>query len=531
MYTIGIDFGTLSARAVLVDTLTGEVASSHACAYPHGVLTESLPTGEPLPADWALQHPADYLYALRDAVTGVTAASGVRADEVCGLALDVTASTLMPTDAELTPLCLTEAFAGEKHAWVKLWKHHGAQRDADRITERFPDRLSTYGGRANAEWAIPKIMETLREAPDMYRAAARFIEAGDWLVSRLTGCETRALCAAGFKYFYDPIAGVYPGAAFFAALDPALADLQEKLGPAPVRQEKCAGHLTREAAEWLGLTENTAVAPAHVDAHAGISAAGCVSEGQLLMNIGTSSCHMLLSDRQVAVKGISGSVPDGAFTGTVCYEAGQSAVGDSFEWALSAFGGDAGHAEMTARAEKLRPGESGLIALDWLGGNRSVLANADLTGLILGLTPRTKPGEIYRALLESTAFGARRILEAFTDAGLPVDSAVAAGGISRKNSLLTQIYADVLGLPVSVAEAPYGAALGSAIFAAVSAGVYPSVPEAVRRMTKPAVRTVEPIPENVRAYEKLYGIYKKLHDSFGSNGIMEELTLMRRQLR
>lgn len=514
MYTIGIDFGTLSARAVLADVMTGDIAATSVYPYPHGVISGCLPTGEPLPDSYALQHPSDWAEALEAVVREVVSASPVPASQIAGIGLDFTASTVLPVDGNGTPLCLLKEFSREPHAWPKLWKHHGAQPYADEITRDYPELLPYYGGRANAEWGLPKLLETKRESSRVFAAACRFIEAGDYMTYLLTGRETRAVCSAGFKYFYSRETG-YPRVPLFDGI-------AEKLGPSPLPQDACAGRLTEEFAAKTGLLPGIAVAAAHVDAHAGIPAARCLSAGQLLMNIGTSSCHMLLDDRRLPVMGISGSVPDGAFPGTVCYEAGQTAVGDAFEMTVKTMNAGT-HAELTEAASRERPGESGLVALDWLGGNRSILANANLTGLIVGLTAQTKPHEIYRAVLESTAFGARKIVEAFRGAGLNPREAIAAGGISRKNALLVEIYADVLNMPVSVAEAEYGAALGSAIFASAACGLAKSVSEAALRMTKPHVRTVLPNKQNAAVYDRLYGIYSRLHDDFAYNGIMEAL--------
>ena len=536
-YTIGVDFGSLSGRGVLVDTADGREIASAQMDYPHAVMEGTLPGGTPLERDWALQHPQDYLDVLDDVMKRLSGV--VDPADIVGIGLDCTASTVLPVLEDGTPLCFLEEFSNCAQAYIMMWKHHGGQRQAHRMTalarERGEAWMPLYGGIVNSEWYFPKLLEVLEEAPQAYHAMAHYAEAVDWLVWRLTGRQTRSYGCLGYKSFYRD--GAFPDRSFFAALNPAFENvISEKVSGPVVPLGACAGVLTAEAAARYGLRPGIPVAAGNIDAHVCVPAAGIDGEGKLLAIIGTSTCHIVMGREALPVPGMSGVVADGVLPGLAAYEAGQSCVGDSFRWfertcvsqEIREEAGRAGtsvQALLTQKAAALRPGESGLLALDWFNGNRSVLADADLTGMILGMTLNTKPEEIYRALIESTAYGARMILDNYRDSGVPVAAFYASGGVSQKNDLAMQIYADVLGMPVRIVDAAQGPALGSAIYAAAAAGVYADAAEGARNMGAKVKRVFEPIAQNAAVYEQLYREYKTLHDYFGrgENPVMKKL--------
>jgi len=549
-YTIGIDFGTLSGRAVLVDTSNGRELASAALDYPHGVMDAALPDGQRLPHDYALQHPQDYLDVLTQTIPQVLAEAGVSKDDVVGIGTDFTACTLIPCKADGTPLCLLPQYQGNRHAYAKLWKHHAAQDKANRLNDIAAERnepwLARYGGKISSEWAIPKIWEVADEAPELYAQTERFIEASDWIVWQLCGQETRNACAAGYKALWHKGEG-YPSADFFKALDPRLETLaDEKLSRDILPLGAKAGELTSPMAVRLGLNAGIAVAVGNVDAHVCAPAVGIDGPGKMMAIVGTSTCHMLLGQQEQPVPGICGVVEDGILPGFFGYEAGQSCVGDHFAWfvesCLPAAYRDAAeaeqkniHAYLREKASALRPGQSGLVALDWWNGNRSVLVDADLSGLMLGMTLQTAPEEIYRALIEATAYGTRMIIDNFTQHGLPVTEFYAAGGIAQKDPMMMQIYADVINRPIKIAGSEQSGALGSAIFGAVAAGRasggYDSVFEAARAMGKVKDTIYLPNAENALVYDKLYAEYTLLHDYFGrgANDAMKRLKAIRRE--
>lgn len=527
-HVVGVDFGTRSARAVVVRVRDGAELAAAEHVYADGVLSEQLPSGRPLPPDWALQNPEDWTAALRTAVPEAVRASGVDPSSIVGLGTDFTSCTVLPTDAAGDPLCSSPAFAERPHAWPKLWSHHAAQRQADRITglaeERDEPWLWRYGGKLSSEWLFPKALQVLDEDAETYAAMARWIEAGDWIVERLTGVETRNASAAGYKGLYQD--GRYPSPEFLGALDPRFADFAAtRLGHAPAAPGTPAGRLTPQAAEWTGLPPGTVVAVGNIDAHVSAPAAGVTEPGQLLLVLGTSTCHIMVSDRLVAVPGMGGVVDGGVIAGRYGYEAGQSAVGDIFAWwadhHVPAAYVDAArqrgisvHEHLTALGAGRPVGAHGLLALDWMNGNRSVLVDHELSGAIVGLTLATRAEDVYRALLEATAFGTRRIVEAYTDAGLAVEEIVVAGGLLRNRELM-QLYADVLGRPLSETGAGQGPALGAAIHAAVAAGEYPDVPAAAAVMGRRRPAAYRPDPARQSAYTELYRDYVRLHDHLG----------------
>ncbi len=550
-YVIGIDFGTLSGRAVIVDVTNGAELATAVHPYAHGVIDEKLPdSGIPLEPDWALQDPNDYLEVLKNAVPQALAASGVSPEEVIGIGVDFTSCTMLPVTADGTPLCNLPQWRDQPHAWVKLWKHHAAQPEADQINaiareQGFEDLLARYGGKVNSEWFLPKAWQILDEAPQVYEAADRIIEAGDWIVWQMTGVETRNACAAGYKGMWSKKDG-FPPPAFLRALDPGLEHLvDEKMSHDILPLGARAGGLTAAAAAWMGLPPGTAVAVAVIDAHAAVPAATVSGPERMVIIMGTSNCHMVVSDEEIILPGISGVVADGILPGLYGYEAGQACVGDHFAWFVENATPASYQQEAEARgmsvydlleekAAQLRPGESGLLALDWWNGNRSVLVDADLTGMMVGLTLSTRAEEIFRALIEATAFGTRMIIETFIENGIPVREIVATGGLPDQNRLLMQIYADVTGLPLHVAASGQTSALGAAMHGAVAAGAaaggYDSLTEAAARMAGLRDERYLPISENQAIYQKLYEEYRILHDYFGrgDNDVMKRLKAIRR---
>lgn len=544
-YALGLDFGTLNGRAVLVNVKTGEELVTATYNYPDGVIDEVLPDGKnKLHPDWALQNPADYLGVLKYAVPEILKKSMVSPEDIIGIGIDFTSCSILPIDKEGVPLCMKEKWKGDPHAWVKLWKHHAAEPYANRLKDialrRQEKFIHRYGDKISSEWMLPKIWQILEEAPEIYEATDRFIEAGDWLVLQLTGKERRSSCNAGYKAIWDKKEG-YPSPEFFAALHPRLKNVvEEKLSTKIYSIGSKAGVLTLQMAQLTGLKENTPVAVEVIDAHSAVPATTVTQPGKMVLIMGTSTCHMLLSKEQKLIPGIPGVVEDGILPGYFGYEAGQAAVGDIFDWFISncipaSYEREAKERGLNIyrlleeKASKLKPGENGLIALDWWNGNRSILNNADLSGLLIGLTLNTKPEEIYRALIESTAFGTRMIIEIFINNGLPIEELYACGGMPHKDKLLMQIYADVTDMEIKIASSRQASALGAAMFGALAAGSeaggYNSIEDAVEHMASLEKKTYLPIPENVEVYNQLFTEYRKLHDYFGrgSNQIMERL--------
>jgi len=550
-YAIGIDFGTESGRAVLVDVATGAELAMAVHPYANGVLADHLPPPDDdvrLGPEWALQDPADYLATIKATVPRLLAATGADPAEVIGLGIDFTSCTMLPTTADGTPLCELGDFRREPHAWVKLWKHHAAQPEADRINELARATgepwLPRYGGRISSEWFYAKSLQILDEAPAVYDAADRLLEAADWVIWRLTGVETRNACTAGYKAIWSKADG-FPDRAFFAGLDPRFADIVDaKMSRRVVPLGERAGELTVEAAGWTGLRPGTPVAVANVDAHVSVPAVGVTSPGTMVAVMGTSTCHLVLGDRLALAEGMCGVVEDGIVPGLFGYEAGQSAVGDIFGWFTTTAvppevhetaqrEGLSLHAVLERDAARLRPGESGLLALDWWNGNRSILVDVDLSGLLIGATLATRSADIYRALLEATAFGTRTIIESLEAAGVAVDRVVACGGLPDRNELLMQISADVTGREFEVAASGQAPAVGAAMYGAVAAGAapggYDSIQAAAAAMARPGVRTYRPDPEASAVYDELHREYRTLHDYFGrgSNDVMKTLKKIR----
>jgi L-ribulokinase len=552
-YSIGVDFGTESGRAVLVDVFDGREVATAVYPYSHAVIDESLPDGGPrLEPDWALQDPQDYIRTFKSTIPAVLKESGVDPADVIGIGIDFTACTMLPVKADGTPLCDLPTYRSRPHAWVKLWKHHAAQPEADQINavarKMGEGWLDRYGGKISSEWFFAKTLQIVNEDPEIYDAADRLIEAADWVVWQLTGVENRNSCTAGYKAIWSKREG-FPRPEYFAALNPRLEKvIDEKMTTKIIPIGQRAGGLSAQAAGWTGLKEGTAVAIANVDAHVAVPAATVTEPGRMVMIMGTSTCDMVLGTEEHIVPGMCGYVEDGIIPGYFGYEAGQSCVGDHFAWFIencvpAAYEQEAKehgldiHQLLEEKAKALKVGESGLLALDWWNGNRSVLVDVNLTGLLIGATLATKPEEIYRALIEATAYGKRIIIETFQKNGVPIHELVACGGLPEKNKLLMQIYADVIGLPIRISASKQTPALGSAMFGAVAAGNshggYDSIYDAARVMAHLKEDKYTPDLENQKIYEKLYVEYLLLHDYFGrgSNDVMKRLKAIKSEAR
>jgi len=544
-YVVGIDYGTLSGRAVVVRVSDGEELGTGVHDYTHAVMDTVLAaTGAALSPEWALQTPSDYVDVLKNAVPTALAEAGIDPAHVIGIATDFTACTMVPVLADGTPLNELPEYADRPHAYVKLWKHHAAQAQADRINslaaERNESWLSRYGGLISSEWEFAKGLQLLEEDPELYARMDHWVEAADWIVWQLCGRYVRNACTAGYKGILQD--GQYPSRDFLAALNPDFAGFaEEKVAHELGELGQAAGTLTAEAATWTGLPEGIAVAVGNVDAHVTAPAARATQPGQMLAIMGTSTCHVMNSDALADVPGMCGVVDGGIVAGLYGYEAGQSGVGDIFAWFVenqvpqsyatrAAAAGQSIHELLTELSAAQPVGGHGLVALDWHGGNRSVLVDAELSGVVFGTTLATRPEEIYRALLEATAFGTRTIVETFGAHNVPVTEFIVAGGLLR-NPVLMQIYSDVLRMPVSTIASEQGPALGSAIHAAVAAGAYPSVLDAGEAMGRVNVATYTPDAASADAYDELYAEYRLLHDYFGRGGndVMHRLKKIRRE--
>ena len=532
--SIGVDFGTESGRALVLDVRTGEELGVSVVPYPSAVIDRELPsTGERLPADWALQDPDDWVKVLQDGIPAAVSEAGVTPGEIVGLGIDFTSCTVLPVTEDGTPLCRSDEFRGRRHAWPKLWKHHAAQPVADRLNEvaleRDEEFLSRYGGRISSEWYFPKLIEVWSEDREVYDACAAFIEATDWIIWHLTGTECRQSATAGYKAMWSPADGL-PPTEYFEAAYPGFSRPAEKLGDTFVPLGTRAGTLTAERATRLGLGDEVAVAVGNVDAWVSVPGVGVTSPSTFVTVIGTSTCSMIVSPEEVRLPGITGVVRDGILPGLYGYEAGQAAVGDMLAWFVRTLDGDGDtYAQLEGEATQLRPGETGLLALDWFNGNRSILADADLTGAIFGLTLHSSPAEIYRALLEAIAFGNRRIIDNFTEHGLELTEIVACGGIAERSPLMMQLLADTSGLAVHVPSWREIPARGSALFGAVAAGVYDDIDAAIEATRPSSSRTYTPEPAAKQVYDRVYAIYRTLYESLGRSevALMHDLKRIR----
>jgi L-ribulokinase len=542
---LGVDFGTLSGRAVVVRVHDGAELGSAVHEYAHGVLDRTLPaTGRSLPPDWALQVPADYVDVLRLAIPAAIAAAGVDAGDIVGVGTDFTACTVLPVTSDGTPLCELPRYADRPHAYVKLWKHHAAQPQADRINDLARERneswLPRYGGLISSEWEFAKGLQLLEEDPEIYAATEHWVEAADWIVWQLTGSYVRNACSAGYKGIRQD--GAYPSTAFLTALNPDFAGFVDDKLAAPIGAlGSAAGTLSAQAAAFTTLPAGIAVAVGNVDAHVTAAAGNALAPGQMVAIMGTSTCHVMNSSELREVPGMCGVVDGGISDGLYGYEAGQSGVGDIFGWFVNSgvphnyllraqAAGQSVHELLSDLAAGQAIGQHGLLALDWHSGNRSVLVDHELSGLIIGQTLATRPEDIYRALIEATAFGTRTIIETFDAAGVPAHELIVSGGLTR-NTLLMQIYADVTGLPLSIITSDQGPALGSAIHAAVAAGYHPDMGAAAAAMGRVQRSVYLPIPANKAAYDELFADYTALHDYFGRGGndVMHRLKALQRR--
>ncbi len=532
-YSLGVDFGTESARCLTVDIVSGEEKAIAVSQYADGVISKKIPgTSIVLENNWALQNPADWLSSLREVIHQVLKEGNLAPEEIVGLGISFTSCTVLPTNEDGTPLCFLDVWKNVPHAWPKLWKHHAAQPEADLINsfsnlEQEP-WLKRYGGLISSEWLFPKALQILRESPDCFAAAQRIIEGGDWVVWKLTGKEMRSACQAGYKALWSEKEG-YPANLFLEKLGKGFSQVIDKLGEKVYPVGTCAGKLTTEIASTLNLLPGTPVGTSIIDAHAAMAGAGVASAEKMVMVLGTSTCHILVSKEEVLLEGVAGVVKDGIIPGYYGYESGQSAVGDIFAWVMN-YGLPEGyyneatqlgvtlHDLLIGKCMNQMPGEHGLLALDWLNGNRSVLMNSDLKGLLIGLTLNTKPEDIYRAMIEATAFGTRLIIEVYKSSRIEINELYACGGLVS-NEFLLQIYSDITGLEIKVAASSQTTALGAAILGAMAAGSkgggYDSHNEAINKMTKPVRKVYKPNPKNQGIYDEMFKDYALLHDFFG----------------
>jgi L-ribulokinase len=524
---LGLDFGTESVRAVLVD-LRGRERAAVTTRYAHGQIIETLPgSAKKLPPHYALQHPQDWLDSAAQAVRSAVRSAKIRAEQIIGIGVDFTSCTMLPALRDGTPLCLTSKFATEPLAWPKLWKHHGAQAQTDRINfvarERKEKFLNRYGGTIGLEWFFPKMLETLEHAPRVFAAADVWIEGGDWFVWQLIGGDAatlpRSTCQAGYKGMWSATDG-YPGEDFLRAVHPKFGRVvADKMPGRLLPPGVSAGGLRGEMAKKFGLREGVPVSAAIIDAHAGVPGAGAAEPGTFVMVLGTSSCHMLNSTEEYFVPGVAGIVGDGILPGFFGYETGQAAVGDAFDW-LRRVTGQRDFGKLAREAKMLPPGAEGVLCLDWLNGCRTPLMNGALTGAFTGLTLHHTPAHLYRALLEASAFGVRWIVDLLREHGVPVKKFVATGGLPHHNPLVVEVYADVLGTPVIVHPSKHGPALGAAILGALAAKAFPTSAAAIRAMANAKkVRVVKPNRAHRAAYDRSYRAYRELAAQFSKSSV------------
>ena len=533
-YSIGLDFGTESVRVVVVDIADGRIAGQAGSAYRHGVMDRELIDRDvriPLPSDYALQHPQDWLDSAAEACRAAMRSSGASPEQVVGIGVDFTSCTMLPAFADGTPVCFFERFTRVPLAYPKLWKHHGAKAEADRINQVARERnepwLARYGGTIGLEWFFPKVLETLNHEPGVYDTADVWLEAGDWFVWQLTSgpfpdCSTtklvRSTCQAGYKAQWNAQSG-YPSRDFFAALHPKMGDVVEKKMCGTMKSPGAsAGALTERAAELLGLRAGIPVSAAIIDAHAGVPGAGVASPSTMVLVLGTSACHMMNSRIEQLAPGIAGVVEDGILPGYYGYETGQASVGDAFAWLVDTF--NLSHDALSREAAKLPPGSGGVMALDWLNGCRTPLMDGNLSGAFVGITLSTTPAQMYRALIEATAFGLRWIVETLQQAGVPVRRFVASGGLPAKSPLLMQIYADVLNERIALAESDQSVSLGAAILGCLAAGEkvtgYAQASQAIHAMARQREDLLyRPDLQSRKAYDELHKLYLTLADPAG----------------
>jgi L-ribulokinase len=535
---IGVDFGTESGRVLVLDLSNGEELAVSVVRYASGVIDRELPsTGEPLPPDWALQDPGDWMSVIEVGVPDALARSGVDAGDVVGLGVDFTSCTVLPTAADGVPLSSLERWRRHPHAWPKLWKHHAAQPVADRLNDvalaREEPFITRYGGRISSEWYFPKLIELWQEDRDVYDATWAFVEATDWIVWWMTGKLTRQTCTAAYKAMWSPDDGL-PSVDYFEAAYPGFNRPAEKLGTVFVPLSTRAGTIRPDLAGRLGLSPSVAVAVGNVDSFVSLPGAGVQRPGVYVMVVGTSICDMLVHPDEIRLEGITGVARDGIIPGLYGYEAGQAAVGDMLAWFVDTLCPQAGaFEELEAAAASLAPGETGLVALDWWNGNRTILADADLTGAIVGLTLQSTPVEVYRALLESIAFGNRRIIENFEEHGLVVERIVACGGIAQKSPLLMQLIADTSSRPVEVPRSAEIPARGAALFGAVAAGAFADIAGAIAATGVPSEADYTPERAATEIHDRVYAVYRDLYELLGRErrGLLHDLKRIRAEVQ
>lgn len=532
-YALGLDFGTQSVRCLAVDINSGDEKASAVYEYPDGVITHQLPNSSiSLDADWALQNPQNWIDGMSQVVHQVLQDGGIDSSSVVSLGLCFTSSTILPTTEDGIPLCFFTQWESEPHAWPKLWKHHASQTEATLINEiackEQEPWLERYGGMISSEWLFPKTLQVYKESPECFAATKRFIEGGDWIVWKLVGKEMRSICQAGYKALWNPKDG-YPSVQFLEKLKKGFGSILTKIGKEHFPIGTRAGGLTIEMASQLRLLPETPVAVSMIDAHSAVLASGVSTTGKMVLVMGTSTCHLVIDKKEIFIDGVAGVVRDGILPGYFSYESGQSAVGDIFAWVTKQGIPEDYYNEskkldisihdlLVRKSEIQKPGQHGLLALDWLNGNRSILMNSDLSGVLVGLTLNTKPEDIYRAMIEATAFGTRVIIENYENSGIRIEELYACGGLI-KNSMLLQIYSDITGRTIRVSASSQATALGAAILGVVAADSKSvksfSYVDVLSRMTKPAQAIYQPNLDNQKIYEKLFKEYLILHDYFG----------------
>lgn len=534
LFSIGIDFGTESGRVLFINVHTGEIVATEVISYAHGVI-DSNDNRFPydLPYGTAIQDPNDYLEVLSKGIPNALKQAKINSTQIVGIGFDFTSSTLLPIDEYFTPLCSNPKFKENHHAWVKLWKHRLSISIKDEMytlaKERDERWFRKLGHNISEEWAIPKIYETFIKAPELFKEASYFIEASDWISTILTGKLTRNNCSLGFKTFWSEEDG-FP-IEYFKALNHEFGFLLPSKLAGPVKKTgELAGTLCKEWAQKLHLPEGLPIATCIIDAHSAVIGNGINDSGTLLMVMGTSTCHLMVHENLSEITGISGVVKDAIIPDLYAYEAGQPTVGDLFSSFVKnhiprSYEIEAKRRNITLyklleeKATLLKPGESGLLALDWHNGTRSILSNPNLSGMIIGLTLHTKPEKIFLSYLEATAYSAKKIINTYLNAGMDVNRIVAGGGLPKRNPLLMQIYADVLDMPLQISHSEYSPGIGAAILGAVAAtsqhGGYDTIDEAMKNMVIPSTEIFYPNKDHVKIYKNLYSIYDNIHQYFG----------------
>ncbi|MCF7886468.1 MAG: ribulokinase [Candidatus Marinimicrobia bacterium] len=552
MYAIGLDYGTNSVRSVIINTQTGEEVGTHSWVYETGEKGIILDAKN---HNLARQNPADYIKGFEITIKKAIEMakendSDFSSDKVIGIGTATTGSTPLPVNEDGTPLAMLEKYKENPNAHAWLWKDHTAYQEAEEITrtarENYPHLLAKYGDVYSSEWFFSKIWHCLNIDEEIFDAAKSWVELCDFVPAVLAGKTkpeklVRSRCAAGHKAMFNEEWGGLPSKDFLGSLDPKLAELRDDLFEKTYTSDKEVGKLSQEWADKLGLNTDVSVAVGAFDAHLGAVGAGA-EENRLIKIMGTSTCDIIISKEvEKDIPGICGIVNGSVVPGYHGLEAGQSAVGDIFNWFVNVInpGSDeqVSHEDLTIAAQELKPGESGLLALDWNNGNRTILVDQRLTGLLLGQTLHTTPGEIYRALVEATAFGALAIINRFEEYGVEIKEVVNCGGISEKNELIMQIYADVTGREMKISKSSETCALGGAISAAVASGQYDKFEDMQEKVCETKEKTFTPIPENHAIYKKLFDLYMQLHDSFGKEGksdlqnVMKELLDIKEEVR